>query len=201
MIFKNLLLFLFLSVNLQSQFCIPISAKDRKNISKIQLTDIGKFGLIRKERKMIPSHFHTGIDIKRPTKEYNNQPIFPIAKGIIISKRTDGPYAQLIIEHHINNKTFWTLYEHIAGISVDLNANVTSNTKIARFMNKKELNNYGWQFDHFHLEILKVKPVNIKSDKLHPDRLYNSFTLSCHKQDELEKYYYNPIEFLRHNLQ
>ncbi len=146
------------------------------------------------------AHLHTGIDIKRPSNNYNDQPVHPIAKGFIISKRIDGPYAQLIIEHQINNKTIWTVYEHIAGITAKLNETVNPNKPIARFMNKNELNKYGWQFDHFHLEILKVKPIRIKSDQLQPERLYNSYTLICFKQSDLEKYFYDPIEFLKKNL-
>lgn len=200
MIIKNILLFFFLSINLQSSFFIPINANNRKDISQIQLTEIGKFGLIRKERKTVPWHFHTGIDFKRPSKNYNNEPIFVIATGKIISKRTDGPYAQLIVEHHIGNKFFWTLYEHIAGITSNLNETVAPDKPIARFMNKTELNKYGWQFDHLHLEILKIKPISIKPDKLHPERLFNSYTLVCLKPSDLEKYYYNPIVFLSENL-
>ncbi len=173
---------------------------DRKDISQIQLTEIGKFGLIRKERKMIPSHLHTGIDIKRPGKNYINEPIFVIASGKIISKRTDGPFAQLIVEHHIGNTVFWSVYEHIAGIVANLNETVYPDKPVARFMNKMELDKYGWQFDHFHLEILKLKPEKIKPDKFHPERFYNSFTLICYKATDLEKYYFNPIHFLKENL-
>lgn len=198
--FKNLLLFLVTFINFQSPFFLPINNKNRKKITEIRLTEIGKFGLIRKARKTVPSHIHTGIDIKRPNKNYFDEPIFAIAIGKVISKRTDGPYAQLIIEHEINNKTFWTVYEHIAGIKADLNDIVNPEKPLARFMNTNELNKYGWQFDHFHLEILKIKPISITPDKLHPDRFYNSYSLFCYKAEELEKYFYDPLEFLREHL-
>lgn len=29
-------------------------------------------------------------------------------------------------------------------------------------MNTQELNTYGWQFDHVHFEILKIKPQPLK---------------------------------------
>jgi len=83
----------------QGQIFLPVNIKNRKDYSKIQLTEIGEFGLKRKARNNIPSHYHTGIDIKLPNNNYFNEPIFPIAEGRVISKRTDGPYAQLIIEH------------------------------------------------------------------------------------------------------
>lgn len=200
MAFKMFFIVIFFSVNLTPPFFIPINSGNRKDISQIQLTEIGKFGLVRKERKTVPSHLHTGIDFKRPGKNYDDEPVFVIATGKIISKRTDGPYAQLIVEHCIEKKVFWTLYEHIAGITVDLNEKVTPDKPIARFMNKNELNKYGWQFDHFHLEILKIKPLSIKPNKLNRERLFYSYTLVCYKPSDLEKYYYNPIAFLSENL-
>lgn len=200
MVKKNFLLFLLFTINMQSSIYIPISSNNRKDVSKLQLTVIGKFGLLRKARATVPSHLHTGIDIKRPTNNYINEPIFAIAKGVIISIRDDGPYAQVIIEHTIENKLFWSVYEHVSGINVALYENVSAEKAIARFMNKNELNKYGWQFDHFHFEILKEKPTQIKPDKSNPKRHYKSYTLICHSINELEKHYYNPIEFLNKNL-
>jgi hypothetical protein len=184
----------------QEPILVPVNIKDRKDISKIQLTPIGTFGLVRKERKTVPSHLHTGIDIKRPTANYNNEPVFPLSEGKVISKRTDGPYAQVIIEHELNGRKFWTIYEHIAGIKVNVNDIVDPEKAIARFMNKAELNQYGWQFDHFHLEILKIKPMKLIPVKSHPDRFYNSYSLICFKKEDLDKYYYDPMDFISRNL-
>jgi hypothetical protein len=179
-----------------TQMLIPIRSADRSAVGKIQLTAIGKFGIPRKERKNVRSHLHTGIDIKRPGNNYDNEPVYPIAKGIVISKRTDGPYAQLILEHELDGRKFWTLYEHIAGISVKVNDVADPQKPMARFMNKKELNTYGWQFDHFHLEVLKTQPLRIKPDKFHPERFFSSFTLSCYETRDLEKHYPEPLKFL-----
>ncbi len=138
---------------------------------------------------------HTGIDIKRPTKNFQDEPIYSIYDGTVISVRRDGPYAQVIIEHGSSQK-FWTVYEHVAGIKVQLNEQVTPELPIARFMNRNELNKYGWQFDHFHFEILKTKPIRIKPDNLNPDRHFSSYSLTCFTKEELSKHFYNPIEFL-----
>jgi len=96
------MLFLIISLLISSSVLLPVDYGDRKDISRVQLTEIGEFGLMRKARVGIPAHFHTGIDIKRPGNNYHDEPIFPIAPGRVISKRTDGPYAQLIIEHNVN---------------------------------------------------------------------------------------------------
>ena len=199
----NIRLFLFipsLFILFQQQILLPINIKNRKDISQIHLTAIGAFGLVRKERKTVPSHLHTGIDIKRPGANYDNEPVFALAEGIVISKRTDGAYAQLIIAHQLNNKAFWTIYEHVAGIKVNVNDHVNSESVIAGFMNKAELNHLGWQFDHLHLEILKIKPLKLAPSKATPERFYNSYSLICFKKEDLDKYFYNPIDFMAKNL-
>src|SRR5688572_932937 len=90
-----------------AQVMSPIEVGDRTSFENIQFTAIGKFGLIRKARPTVPSHVHTGIDIRRPANNYNNEPIYPVAKGVVISKRTDGPFAILIVVHERADRTFW----------------------------------------------------------------------------------------------
>lgn len=176
----------------------PINTLDR-NPSQIQLTEIGDFGKERKARPGIPAHLHTGIDIKRPGNNYIYEPIFPIATGTIISKRTDGPYAQLILEHTLERDTFWTLYEHIAEILVEVGQTVETNTEIARYFNKEELDQHGWQFDHFHFEILKSAPFPIPPNSKTPERYFISNTLNCHDMEELTSHFYDPLIFLSSN--
>lgn len=190
----------FVILSIKSQVFLPIELTDRKDLSKIKLSAIGDFGLIRKARSKIPAHYHTGIDIKRPNNNYSNEPIFPIAKGKVISKRNDGPYANIIIEHELENIRFWTLYEHISGIKVKVNDCVSPNIPIARFMNKEELNKNGWQFDHFHLEILKVKPLPLKPIAGYPERFFKSYSLVCFSIEDLNKYYFNPMAFLQTHI-
>ena len=196
----NLLIIQIVTIIFHGQILIPILLGDRQDISNIHLTEIGKFGLLRKARNNIPEHYHTGIDIKRPSHNYESEPIFPVAMGIVISKRTDGPYANLIIEHEIKGLKIWTLYEHISGIQVKVDDSVDSTTRIARFMNKDELNRYGWQFDHFHLEIIKIRPQRTNPTKENPERFYNSYSLVCYSINDLQKYYFDPISFFITNL-
>lgn len=193
------LLFIY-SLSSEGQTLLPIQVEDRQNINHIELTSIGDFGLLRKARPGIPAHLHTGMDIKRPSKNYIDEPIYAIHAGTVISKREDGPYAQLILEHQ-GIKTFWTVYEHISGIEVELFEEVGTDKPIARFMNTQELDRYGWQFDHFHFEILKVAPTRLKIDyEKNPERLYASHTLICYTQSDLEKYFHDPMVFLRYFL-
>ncbi|MEN8251318.1 MAG: M23 family metallopeptidase [Bacteroidota bacterium] len=193
------LLFLFLitiSCPTYAQYRLPIDTDLPNDINAIQLTEIGQFGLMRKARSTVPAHLHTGIDIKRPGKNYENEPIYPIANGMVISKRTDGPYALLIIEHPIGDSTIWIVYEHIADIQVELFQEVNTDQHIARFFNADELDKYGWHFDHFHFEILKEPPMKIVPPMNTPERLFDSYTLRCYSDDELERWFYNPIEML-----
>ena len=195
-----LLIPIILSSAFEPEYNVPVNTTNRKSINTIKLTDIGEFGLMRKERPGVPAHYHTGIDIKRLGENYEMEPIFPISKGLVISKRDDGPFAQLIIEHRRSDITFWTVYEHLAGIQVEVGYEVTPYVPIARFMNEQELNSYGWQFDHFHFEILKIKPIELLPDSEHPDRFYGSYTLICYSTSDLEKYFYNPIHFFKKYL-
>jgi murein DD-endopeptidase MepM/ murein hydrolase activator NlpD len=85
----------------------------RRKLEKF--SKIGQFGLMRKARPGIPAHYHTAADFMRPSGNYEDEPIFPAARGIVISQRNDGPFAQVIIEH-TESDTVWTVYEHLAGV-------------------------------------------------------------------------------------
>lgn len=183
-----------------SQIYLPMAVPNRSDENAITLTDIGTFGMLRKARPNVPAHLHTGIDIKRPFNNYNNEPIFPIAKGIVISLRDDGPYAQIIVAHEIEGMEFYSVYEHIAGIDCSIGEVLSPDYPLARFMNKEELNKYGWQFDHFHLEIMKVEPSPRKPDVKLPHRYYSTYWLSCFTSQDLDRFYWNPLDFFRENL-
>ena len=178
------------------EILLPILTPTRTNIEALRLTTIGDFGLIRQAREGIPAHYHTGIDIQRPGENYWSEPVFSIAHGVVISIRNDGPFAQIIIEHtDPSGMLFWSVYEHISGIVVEYGQSVHSLEPIARFMNRDELNLYGWQFDHFHLEIMRIPPYKLKPVEPHPDRHYTTYALTCFSEEELYKRYFNPIDF------
>lgn len=182
------------------QLFTPIELEDRTSVDSITVTEIGLFGLLRKARPNVPQHLHTGIDIKRPTLDYQNPPpIFSIAVGKVISIRRDGPYAQVIIEHQQDFK-FWTVYEHIADVTVSLNQQVHPFMPIARFYTEEELNRFGWQFDHFHFEILKEPPIPVVINSKRPEHHFRSYTLNCYDQEVLKQYFYDPLMFLERHI-
>ena len=68
-------------------------------------------------------------------------------------------------------------------------------------MNIDELNRHGWQFNHFHFEVLKMSPLRLKRDSSLPDRLFVSNSLGCFAEDDLTNLFYSPIDFLEEHLQ
>jgi hypothetical protein len=196
-----LFIVLILYLPVISQLClVPISVPNRSLTDYLQLTPIGAFAAHRPERSGIPAHLHTGIDIKRPTLNYLNEPIYPIASGLVISVRHDGPFAQVIIKHEFPETGHtWSVYEHIAGISCSPGDSVNPLISIARFMNRPELEQYGYQFDHLHLEILKQPPKPVLPSPELPDRFFCTYNLICYTEKDLLFYYINPLQFFIHH--
>ena len=63
-------------------------------------------------------------------------------------------------------------------------------------MNKSELNKYGWQFNHFHFEILKIPPKKIKPGNTQPQHIFKTYNLVCYTFEDLQNFYYDPLELL-----
>jgi len=176
---------------------LPIAVADRMTWQSVQFTHIGSYGLTRKARPGIPAHLHTGVDIKRPRPNYENEPVLPVGPGAVMSVRDDGPFAQIIIEHSLpTGDPVWTVYEHIAGITVTVGDMVSPHRPVARFMNREELDRYEWQFDHVHFEVLKVRPRALRPIAKTPLRFFGTYSLECYTTSDLEHYYYDPIAFL-----
>ena len=182
----------------RQQLFLPIQVQDRTVLEERRLTVIGQYGLKRKARPTVPSHYHTGVDLKRPTKNYSNEPVFSGGVGKVLSVRSDGPFSQIIIQHVLSpGDTLWTVYEHILGIVCHSGQQVTENTVIARFFNKEELNKFGWQFDHVHFEMLKFKPVRLNANPKYPEYHFKTYAIVCYTQTDLHKYTINPMDYFR----
>ncbi len=190
----------FSATMVQAQWFVPAAYKNATTVDSIKLTQIGQFGLMRKARPGIPKHCHTGIDILRPSDDYDNQPIYPAHRGKIISLRNDGPYAQIIVEHIVEKDTLWTVYEHLVALNMAVGDTVNPMQPIARYFNKKELKKYGRQFDHFHFEIMKKRPLPAEPTRALPGRFFKTFALVCYNRKQLNERMENPVEFLRSRL-
>ncbi len=177
-------------------FYLPIDVEDRQSWDNVALTAIGEFGVVRKARPTVPAHLHTAVDFKRPLDNYSDEPVFAMASGFVLSVRDDGPYAQIIIGHFMDEQMrIWSVYEHIAGIAVQVGDAVDPFEPIARFMNRQELQRYGWQFDHLHFEILKREPRQLMPDPKTPSRYFGTYSLECYDEAELYRNYFSPEEF------
>jgi len=195
--FRLAVLLLITAMATGQEWLLPVRAGDRKSWQDVRLTDIGRYGLRRRERPGIPGHLHTGVDFKRPGGNYRDEPVFPAGPGVLVSLRTDGPFAQAIVEHRLDSVRYiWTVYEHIAGILVALHDSVGPRRPLARFMDRTELDRYGWQFDHLHFEVMRIKPNPANGDRRRPARKYQTYGLSCHTAAELDSCYFDPREFL-----
>lgn len=200
LVVKLVILCALLSASFGNKFCewfLPINTADRQSWEGVKLTAIGEFGLERQARPQVPAHLHSGVDFLRPDDNYRDEPVFPAAAGKIISLRSDGPYAQVIIEHVCTAETVWTVYEHLTEIKVAVGEQVGPFQAIGRFMNRDELDRFGWQFDHLHFEILRAKPRPLKPLSKTPYRFCAPYSLECYTPKQLHFFYYSPQEFLQ----
>jgi hypothetical protein len=194
---KTVFLFqILIAIPLYSQWYLPANYRGVADPQKMQLTKIGAFGLLRKARPTVPAHYHTGIDIMRPDSQYDKQPIFPAKDGVVVSILDEGPFSQVVIKHTDNNRTYWSVYEHLHVRINKINISITPFDTIGYFFSKDELNRYGWQFDHFHFEILKLEPPKFKTAGVNSLRNYKTFGILCFSREDLYMRQEDPLEFL-----
>jgi len=183
-----------------SQWYIPANYTNTDKPEEIKLTQIGGFGLLRKARPNVPAHYHTGIDIRRPGTNYFNEPVFPARDGEVVSIIDDGPYSQVVMKHVYENSIYWTVYEHIRVNVKEIGKKLTVHDTIGFFFNRSELDKYGWQFDHFHFEIIRVEPVVFIPNKKYPLRHYRTYAITCYTKEELNTRLESPLQFLKGKL-
>ncbi|MBC8043263.1 MAG: M23 family metallopeptidase [Rhizobacter sp.] len=189
------------SATAQSQWLLPLEVENRASLRNVRLTNIGAFALPRKTRPTVSTHLHAGIDFARWARDKDTVRVFAASAGKVISVRTDGAFAQIIIEHHDRGKKLWTVYEHVAGIRVRPGEMVSSQTVIARLMSREELVHYGWQFNHLHFEILIAPPKPLVPTLRTPHRYFMTYALECETEAELLQRYINPPEFFKSRWQ
>ena len=121
--------------------------EERKNILR------GSINIINEKRI-----YHLGLDIIVP---YNSVVFCPLEGKIHkLGKETQkGNYGgYLVLEHKINNQTFYSLYGHLkTPHKVELGEKILAGQKLARI--GRESDSGGW-FCHLHLQIITQKAMN-----------------------------------------
>ncbi|MDA9127071.1 M23 family metallopeptidase [Flavobacteriaceae bacterium] len=133
---KLIILFLFISININSQTNFPKNYFS--NPLDIELILNGNFGESR------PSHFHSGIDFKTQFKEGLN--VFSSAKGYVsrISIKHGG-FGKALYINHPNGYT--TVYAHLKNF----------NKKIEDYIKKIQYNKKSYQIEHyFKKDVIKI---------------------------------------------
>jgi len=133
---KLIILFLFISININSQTNFPKNYFS--NPLEIELILNGNFGESR------PSHFHSGIDFKTQFKEGLN--VFSSAKGYVsrISIKHGG-FGKALYINHPNGYT--TVYAHLKNF----------NKKIEDYIKKIQYNKKSYQIEHyFKKDVIKI---------------------------------------------
>jgi len=184
-----------------AEWLVPVNYPHRDRVNEVKLSAIGAFGLPRKARATVPAHLHTGVDILRPTGNYDQEPIHPAHAGRIISILDDGPYSYVVLEHQTAQGICWTLYEHFHVLVHTLGQQVNTNDTLGYYFNKRELNVHGWQFDHVHFEVMKVAPPVMKPTARAPLRAYGSYTITTYTKQDLDRRLENPLHFLQQHVQ
>ena len=163
---------------------LPFDVKNRESIKGISL--VSKFGDHRDT--YLKNHIHTAIDVI-PGGRFSPVYVYPMANGVVCSIHLGDPHRTIVIKHQLpNNTVVYTSYKHLAEIFVNTGMQVDPKTKLARLYTKEEAKKQHGNFDHLHLEIRK------------------SFTdFGCASwltftDEELNHYFYNPIQFLKEHL-
>lgn len=189
----SFIVLIFLSLNsiaanyplLSYYWKLPLRTDSRKDLKSVFWEHDAHFLAKRKG-----GHFHTGIDIMNP-KGGLCEKIFAASRGEVVSIYTIEPNRGVMIKHILpSRETVYSVYVHVTNVQVKIGDIVTSDTVIATLMDKQQLNNFGWEYNHLHFEILK-KPRTCEIGKI------LSYSTKCRTIKEVEKHFYNPIDFLQ----
>ena len=173
---------------------LPLNTTDRQDWSTIFLESDAHFKALRAPFDSVKLHYHTGIDLQKRTIGIPSEPVYAIAAGKVIAIEDSPPQRRITIEHLLPNiKKVWSVYIHIIDEQVNVGDSVDTETVIARLMNATELAYYGWDYNHVHLEIMKKPPFHVAE-------FYQRKTFSCYSVEEVDKYFYNPEEFLKNRF-
>lgn len=173
---------------------LPLRTADRQDWSTVLFEPDAKFKTMRSPFGQVKLHYHTGADIQVKEEfgfvDAPGMPVYAIAAGKVVAIEDPMPQRRITIEHKLpDGKTVWSAYCHISDAQVSVNQLVDEETVIARRMNREELDHYGWEYDHVHLEILKKLPVYVTD-------YYHRKTFTCDTEAEVDEYFFDPVFFL-----
>lgn len=166
------------------EWFLPFDILDRSDFKLIRL--ISNYGTYRSGH--VKGHRHSGIDII-PVEIKDIIKVFPSNVGTVCLIRPTAPNKTVIIKHKLNDSTvIYSSYIHLKEIYVETGQEVNHNTEIGVLYTKTEAIKYNGNYDHLHFEIKK------RIDD------YCCASWLCMSQNELDEYFYNPLNFLKSNI-
>lgn len=169
---------------IDAKWILPFNLSDRSDLKMISI--ISDYGTYRSGH--VKGHRHSGVDIV-PIGIKDTIFVYPLNEGIVCLVRPIAPNKTIIIKHKlINGSIIYSSYIHLKEIYVENDQEVNHNTKIGVLYTKSEARKYNGNYDHLHLEIKK------RIDD------YCCASWLCMSQEELSQYFYNPLDFLKKNL-
>jgi murein DD-endopeptidase MepM/ murein hydrolase activator NlpD len=163
---------------------IPFGSADRNKLNSFKV--ISKFGDPR--LTFLRNHIHPAIDIV-PSKPEKFNTVYPVANGVVCSIHLGHPYKTVVIKHLLHDKSIiYTSYKHLQEIYVKNGMQVDQNTKLGRLYTHAEAQALKGNYDHLHFEVRKSFED------------YGCASWLTMTKDELNKYFYNPLDFLKSHL-
>jgi murein DD-endopeptidase MepM/ murein hydrolase activator NlpD len=163
---------------------VPFETVNRYKLNTIKL--ISKFGDPR--LTFLKNHIHPAIDII-PAKSDKFITVYPAANGVVCSVHLGHPYKTVVIKHLLHDKSIiYTSYKHLQEIYVENGIQVDQNTKLGRLYTHAEAQKLKGNYDHLHFEVRKSFDD------------YGCASWLTMTKEELNKYFYNPLDFLKNNL-
>lgn len=135
-----------LAISSIKDFMVPYRPFGKRSLSSRVKS---KFGDYRKSYSR--KHLHSGVDISMKF----NEKIYSIGNGLVIFVSNVPNDSTIIIQHELNNKTFYSKYVHVGKTLINAGDRVTTKEPIALAMAEREFKKSNIPFNHLHLEIRK----------------------------------------------
>jgi len=175
---------------------LPLNTGARQDWRSVYLEADAHFLAWRRTHNPRKPRRHTGIDLQNG-KYWGGpgEPVYAMATGKVLGVFDSHPHQRIVIEHQLaDGRTVWSAYIHITASRVRVGDFVDSETVIARRLNQSELNQYGSEYNHVHIEIMKKLPPLVNGQ-------YQWMSTRCYSESQVTQYFYNPKRFLSRRWQ